>query len=116
MMRSRSCWNAGRTSSSVSARRRPRESALLAACGASSSRSRASRASRMLDNNFLQEADAVREGTDTEIAGDGLTQVGEGAARAQVLAALHSGASQQKWHVFTRVVGTRGGRVVAVIG
>src|SRR5262245_31075119 len=95
MMRSRSCWNAGRTSSSTSGRNRPLDRALRAACGASIESSRASSDSRMLDTNGLQEAGAVGQRPDAEIVGDGLSEIGKRLASADVDAAPDARAGQQ---------------------
>src|SRR5688572_13013698 len=116
MMRSRSCWNAGRTSSSGSRRRRPLDAALLAACGASVSSSRCSSASRMVDNDVSKEAGAVFQWTDAEERGQRLSQIGKRGAGAEVDAGANRCARDEQRYVFTRVIGARRRRVVAMVG
>src|SRR5204863_38390 len=62
----------------------PRVSALLAACGASISRSRCSSPSRMVDNDVLQEAGTVRERPDAEVGGERLPEVRKSLTRPYV--------------------------------
>ena len=93
-------------------RRRPRESALLAACGARISRSRASSCSRMchrrrlhrnqlalgdlrLRSDLMQEARAVRERADAEELRERLAEIGERRARPEVDAGAHARARRR---------------------
>src|SRR5258705_94342 len=115
MMRSRSCWYAGLTSSSRSGFRRPFVSALLAACGASVSRSRCSSPSRMVDNDVLQEARAMRERADAEVGGERLPEVGECPARPEVRAPLDLTAGKQRGYILARMICAGRARIVAVV-
>src|SRR5258705_994930 len=135
MMRSRSCWYAGLTSSSRSGLRRPLVSALLAACGARVSRSRCSSPSRMVDNDVLQEAGAVGERADAEVGRERLPEVRKGLARPDIHAlpyvrsafrrSVGSGFGRTNWiggptgdqdgYILARMIGTWRARIVAVV-
>src|SRR5579862_1762098 len=138
-MRSRSRWKAGRTSSSASGRRRPRDLALLAAWGASMS-SRASSCSRMLvipstrtpqnrreesypagseslrlRRDLRKETGTVRQGTDAEDLRERLAQIGKGRSCAEVGAAADLRARDDERHILARVIGARRRRIVAMV-
>ena len=116
MMRSRSCWNAGRTSSSASGRSRPRERALRGGLRRQRSSPRAARATHGCSTRIvLQEARAVRQRPDAEVLGDRLAEIGKRLPCADVGAAPHARAGEQHRHVLARVIGARRRRVVAVI-
>ena len=116
----------GLMASSASGRRRPRESALLAASGARMSRSRCSSCSRMLlmrrrpwslhAEDVVEEARAVRERADLEELGQRLADIGERAAQPEVDVRSHRRARGEDRDVLPRVIRARRRRVVAVIG
>src|SRR5258708_19071158 len=131
MMRSRSRWKAGRTSCSGSGRSRPRESALLAACGARISRSRASSCSRnvmarkhentktrnaLCTGDVAEKTRAVRKPADAEQLRQRLTEIRKRRAGAEIDIRAHMRAGREQRHVLPRVIGARRRGIVAVIG
>ncbi len=64
---------------------------------------------------IVQKARAGRE-FEAEVCGDGLADVGEGGAGAEVYAGTGGLAVDQQGRVFARVVGAGKGRIVSVIG
>src|SRR5688572_19018259 len=111
--------------SSGSGVRRPRVSALFAAWGASTSRSRRSSCSRIVmsatplccaPEQLGAKTGAAGERSDAEYVGDGLAEIREGGPDAKVDAGADGWTDGEHGHVLARVIGARGGGIVAVIG
>src|SRR6185503_13080737 len=70
----------------------------------------------VLIRELPQEARPVRERADAEQLGERLPEVGERPARAEVDAGADVAPGREQRHVFARMIGTRRGRIVAVVG
>src|SRR5262245_56803462 len=67
-------------------------------------------------DQLLQKARSMSEGSDVEELCERLAQISERRSCSQIDASAHAGTGDQQRYVFARMIGARGGRIVAVVG